>query len=210
MTHTCTAGDPANGQANPVLTKSAIIDITPPTVTLSAPATGGLYGIGAAVPVHFTCADNVAVATCQGTVANGANLSTATAGVKTLSATSTDAAGNFAEKFASVRVVQTTFTTRYENSQLPLLDATAAFFNTDRSGLARLGVSAIRSLIAANPPTTPAVPPVNTGPVAVMTSYTPAEGQVVGENAALVGLTGDELHKSGVLFATYFYVTSGA
>jgi peptidoglycan/xylan/chitin deacetylase (PgdA/CDA1 family) len=68
-------------------------DVTGPTVTITAP-TATAYAQNASVVAKFTCADPSGVASCVGTVANGAKLATATAGSFTFTVKATDKKGN--------------------------------------------------------------------------------------------------------------------
>ena len=206
ITVTCTGGNTGAGQPNPVLTNTAIIDTTPPTISLTAPLNGALFGVNADVPAQFTCADETSIPTCTGTTAAGANLDTSTPGIKTLLVTAVDAAGNQAQKLVSVRVVVTSFTTRFENDQLPLLDAVAAFYGTDRTGVARLGAQLLGYVFSVRGlPENPLAIPPNTGPVAVAPVYSPADAQKVASTANAVGLTGGEFQKFGANVLMYYY-----
>jgi hypothetical protein len=70
-------------------------DTTPPVITINAPANGATYVLNKAVTAGFSCSDGGAgVATCNGTVANGASLDTTFIGTKTFTVTATDATGN--------------------------------------------------------------------------------------------------------------------
>jgi hypothetical protein len=71
-------------------------DTTAPTVTIVSPVEGATYVQGTAVAASYNCTDDVdpVVADCAGTVANGANLDTATLGPGTFTVTAKDAAGN--------------------------------------------------------------------------------------------------------------------
>ena len=55
-------------------------DTTPPTITIASPVEGAQYTVGQVATASFSCADNVAIDTCVGTVANGAALDTAQPG----------------------------------------------------------------------------------------------------------------------------------
>jgi hypothetical protein len=66
-------------------------DSTKPTITITSP-TNTTYTQGAAVAADYSCADNVAVASCTGTVADGANIDTATLGPKTFTVNASDTA----------------------------------------------------------------------------------------------------------------------
>ena len=70
---------------------------TLPTITLLAPVSGSstTYARNAVVLADYVCTDaDSGVATCQGTVADGAAIDTATAGDKTFEVLATDNAGN--------------------------------------------------------------------------------------------------------------------
>jgi len=69
-------------------------DTTAPTITIAAPLEGAQYTVGQAATASYSCADNVGVASCIGTVANGAALDTSTAGQRTFTVTARDDAGN--------------------------------------------------------------------------------------------------------------------
>ena len=74
-------------------TYTAHIDKVAPTIAVTSPVSGGLYGLGASVVSAFTCADdNSGVSACTGP----ASLSTASIGPKLFSVTVTDLAGNTA------------------------------------------------------------------------------------------------------------------
>jgi hypothetical protein len=69
-------------------------DAIPPVVTITSPADGATVVLGTATTATYTCTDNVALATCTGTVANGAAVDTSTPGPHTFMVTATDEAGN--------------------------------------------------------------------------------------------------------------------
>lgn len=104
-----------------ISTKSVTIklDATAPSATITAPASGASFVIGQAVAANFTCSDaRSLVASCVGTVANGGQVDTATAGSKTFKVTATDHAGN-------VKTVTATYT---------VSDRTAPVINSALSG----------------------------------------------------------------------------
>jgi alpha-tubulin suppressor-like RCC1 family protein len=73
---------------------SFVIDTVPPTVSIVAP-TAGPYTLAQPVAASYSCADiGSGVATCSGTVGNGSNIDTSSAGQKVFSVASTDLAGN--------------------------------------------------------------------------------------------------------------------
>jgi hypothetical protein len=85
----------AGGQQATVPVPAIQIDRTPPTVTVTAPASAVTYAVGASVAAAYTCADAASsVVSCVGPVAVGAPIDTATAGSKSFVVTATDAAGN--------------------------------------------------------------------------------------------------------------------
>lgn len=74
-------------------------DLTAPSVTLTVPADGGVYDHGTVVLAEYVCDDGaqgVGVATCAGTVANGAQIDVSTLGSHDVTVTTTDLAGNAA------------------------------------------------------------------------------------------------------------------
>ena len=91
-THTLTAT-----QASPAATAKRVIlvDVTPPAITVRAPAQGAVYLPGQAVEVDFSCSGAVA---CVGQVPDGALLPTATAGPASFAVGAVDAAGNAADR----------------------------------------------------------------------------------------------------------------
>ena len=135
MTKTCTAGTDASGTANPVLTKTTIVDTTPPTISLDQPSNGLLFKIGDVLNSQYACADEASLSTCTGTKATATPIDTATAGKKTFLVTATDAGGNVAQSLTSYTVVQATFTANFTDAEHRHVDAAAAYFNTDRVGL---------------------------------------------------------------------------
>lgn len=93
---TGTAVDVA-GNSTPTTFGPILIDRTAPTVTITTPANGATYALNAVVNATFACADPAGgsgLASCIGTVANGARVDTASAGSKTFTVTATDVAGN--------------------------------------------------------------------------------------------------------------------
>ncbi|MFL6228095.1 MAG: kelch repeat-containing protein [Pyrinomonadaceae bacterium] len=69
-------------------------DTTPPEITIGASA-NSTYLLGQAVAASYTCADaGSGVATCSGTVANGASVDTSSVGTHVFNVTATDRAGN--------------------------------------------------------------------------------------------------------------------
>lgn len=96
ITHSVTSDDATyNGVAVSSVT-GTVTDATKATVAVARPANGASFVRGAVVTADFACADNkggMAIASCVGTVANGAPIDTSTVGTKTFTATVTDTLG---------------------------------------------------------------------------------------------------------------------
>jgi len=74
------------------------IDKTPPTISITAPANGGIYLLNSAVASNFSCSDALSgISTCVGPAATGTNFSTNTVGIHNFTVTATDVAGNQAQ-----------------------------------------------------------------------------------------------------------------
>lgn len=74
-------------------------DTTAPVVALTTPPDGAIYAQGASVPADFSCVDEPGgsgLASCVGTVPNGAAIETSTLGGHSFTVTGTDNAGNTA------------------------------------------------------------------------------------------------------------------
>ncbi len=123
--------DCPNAAPNTVLTRTTVLDVTPPAIALTSPAHGGRYLTTDTVNAAFTCSDAHTVASCTGTRANGTAIDTATIGRKSFTVTSTDAAGNAA---SALRVVPRVHTRQL---QLVVLDGRTGG-DRDRRGRVRL------------------------------------------------------------------------
>ena len=85
-----------------------VFDDTAPAVTVSSPLDGALVLRGSALVADYACVDEdggSGVASCAGTVADGAALDTATLGTHVLGVTGSDNAGNTASASAGYMVV---------------------------------------------------------------------------------------------------------
>lgn len=80
-------------------------DTTPPGITITSPAAGATYEVGAAVTADYACADAVGVSTCLGSVPDGSPIDTATPGEFVFRVTATDGAGNSSAEERTYRVV---------------------------------------------------------------------------------------------------------
>ena len=82
-------------------------DTKAPVITVTSPTAAQSIVQGATVLADFACDDGtgVGVATCTGTVADGAPINTATVGAKTFTVTSTDLEGKQSTKAVAYTVV---------------------------------------------------------------------------------------------------------
>lgn len=93
---------------SPVLHRTLVsTDTKAPVITIASPVADASIVQGAIVAADFTCDDGtgVGVATCTGTVADGAPIPTATLGAKTFTVTSTDLEGKQSTKSVGYTVV---------------------------------------------------------------------------------------------------------
>ena len=91
-----------------------VLDVTDPTIEITSPTEGQAIGRNTVVAAHYTCDDETGgsgVATCSGTVANGAPVDSSTLGPKTFSVTATDHAGNTDTRTVGYVVVDVTVPT---------------------------------------------------------------------------------------------------
>ena len=90
-----TARDALGNQRTVQHSYRVVDDSTPPQVRISSPAFRARYARGQRVLADYACSDaGVGVASCTGSVADGARLPTATPGVRSLTVVATDLAGN--------------------------------------------------------------------------------------------------------------------
>lgn len=80
-----------------------LADTTAPTITITRPA-ATTYVLGETVLASYSCADTGPVVLCQGSVANGAAIDTASLGTKTFTVNARDGAGNVAEQTVTYAV----------------------------------------------------------------------------------------------------------
>lgn len=93
---------------SPVLHRTLIsTDTKAPVITIASPVAAASIVKDAVVPADFSCDDGtgVGVATCTGTVADGAPINTASLGSKTFTVTSTDLEGKQSSQSVSYTVV---------------------------------------------------------------------------------------------------------
>jgi hypothetical protein len=65
-----------------------------PTITVASPVAGSAHKLGSAVVADFACADNAAIESCTGTVADGESINNDKLGNKVFKVTAIDTAGN--------------------------------------------------------------------------------------------------------------------
>jgi len=97
------------GNKTKVTATYTIADKTAPTIAISTPQAGASYQKGQNVTAIFQCQDQPGgsgVASCTGTVPNGAFINTSTTGFKSFTVNATDGAGNHSTKTVSYRVTQ--------------------------------------------------------------------------------------------------------
>jgi hypothetical protein len=71
------------------------VDTAAPKVAIRRPANGASYALNQVVRASYTCTDAISgVASCAGTVADGASINTSTPGVQTFNVMGSDNAGN--------------------------------------------------------------------------------------------------------------------
>jgi hypothetical protein len=91
-----TATDAA-GNSRTVTHTYTVVDTRAPGIDLRSPLEGGIYARGSAVVADFSCADEgggSGLASCVGTVADGAPIHTSTLGAHEFTVTATDGGGN--------------------------------------------------------------------------------------------------------------------
>ena len=85
-----------------------VVDKTAPVVSVATPEAGAVYGLGEKVAADYGCSDEPGgsgLASCTGTVADGADVDTSSVGEKTFTVEATDNAGNKASKSVTYTVV---------------------------------------------------------------------------------------------------------
>ena len=89
------AGTFAGGWSLEINATDTPTDPIDPQIAITTPTQGATYTLGQAVAASYSCTDvDSGVASCEGPVANGANIDTSTTGTKTFTVNATDKAGN--------------------------------------------------------------------------------------------------------------------
>ncbi|MCU1351804.1 MAG: hypothetical protein JWM05_1013, partial [Acidimicrobiales bacterium] len=107
---TVNASDNAGNTSTKTVTYN-VVDVTAPTIDISSPVDNATISRDAAVAAGYSCADEAAgsgVATCVGTVANGADIDTSTLGSHDFTVNASDNAGNTSTKTVTYTVVDVT------------------------------------------------------------------------------------------------------
>ncbi len=138
---------------SPFLIAERAGDTTPPNIQITRP-TATVYLVNQGVTSSYSCTDNggSGLATCVGTVANGAAVDTASVGAKVFTVNATDGAGNPASKTVNYTVAYGVKTlhdpTKLHKSgstvQLELQLVNAAGLNLSSAGVAVTAVSVTR------------------------------------------------------------------
>ena len=90
--YTCSATNSVGSAKNSVTIKE---DSVAPSVVIKTPAANAVYSLNAKVLASYSCVDATSgVASCTGTVPNGASINTSSLGAQTFTVTGTDKAGN--------------------------------------------------------------------------------------------------------------------
>jgi dipeptidyl aminopeptidase/acylaminoacyl peptidase len=87
----------------------SIVDTMPPSIVISAPQDGRAYDLGATVVADFTCSDETGgsgVASCEGTVADGAGIDTSSLGAQSFTVVAVDREGNRSSATIAYTVVR--------------------------------------------------------------------------------------------------------
>ena len=104
-TFTVEASDNAGNSASKSVSYT-VVDTKAPSIGVTTPAPGAVYGVGERVAADYSCSDDGSgIASCVGSVADGAALDTGSPGQKTFTVQATDNAGNPASKSVSYSVV---------------------------------------------------------------------------------------------------------
>jgi len=102
ITYTCSSTNENGSVSNSVTIKK---DTMAPTVLVTKPADEAVYALNQIVAASYICKDATSgVASCSGTVADGASISTSVEGSQTFTVSATDNAGNAGSKLVTYTV----------------------------------------------------------------------------------------------------------
>jgi hypothetical protein len=139
-TSTITATDstpatPASGTAT--LTQA---DVSAPAIQINSPIDGGIYLVGQSIGADYSCTDiDGGVASCAGSVANGAAMDTATAGTHAFTVTATDQTGNASALTVHYAVVAAAKAGGPGDSPMPVVYVAGPLKHVGRSVMVPLG-----------------------------------------------------------------------
>lgn len=105
-TFTVEATDNAGNPSSNSVTYT-VVDTAGPAIAVTTPAPGAVYGLGQVVAADYSCSDEAGgsgLATCTGTVPNGASIDTSSVGQKSFKVDATDNAGNASSKTVTYTV----------------------------------------------------------------------------------------------------------
>jgi len=100
------AADNAGNESSKSVTYT-VVDRTPPVINLSSPADGAVYTLGQKVAASYSCEDQAGgsgLASCDGSVADGAPVDTSSFGEHSFEVRAADRAGNSASKVVTYTV----------------------------------------------------------------------------------------------------------
>jgi hypothetical protein len=140
----CTNDAGLTTNATPLTVK---VDKTVPTIAITTPTAAASYNLNQSVASNYACADALSgIASCNGSVANGANIDTASAGGKVFAVTAVDAAGNSLTQSVGYDVVGPVSVDEQLSSLGRLISGMGAPAGTTHSLLAKL--AAVQSSVA--------------------------------------------------------------
>ena len=103
---TVDAADNAGNTSSRTVTYS-VVDRSPPAIAVAAPVDGAVYSLGETVTASYSCEDQAGgsgVASCDGSVANGASVDTSSFGQHSFEVRASDGAGNTSSKVVTYTV----------------------------------------------------------------------------------------------------------
>jgi hypothetical protein len=112
--------------ANKAVNFTAITDNGDPEITIASPLPSAVFTVGQAVPADYHCSDEGGIAGCDGDVANGVNIDTATVGSKSFTVDAEDLTGNDASKSVSYVVHYSFLGFFHPVDNLPVLNSVKA------------------------------------------------------------------------------------
>ncbi len=165
----------------------------PPTATIVTPPSGAVYFQGQTVKANYSCADpDGTVTSCVGTVANGADVDTATTGTKTFSVIATDNNGLTGTASTSYQVVPVAGACR--GTAVSLLGITLADANPATTPCVAMTERVLKANVTVTPsvlllPAQTVKADVIQGVTEKTTGGSKASAEVSGASIALIGAT---------------------